>query len=509
MSELIELLTTDEMADADCAAVRAGVPSLTLMEVAGRCVAEAAERILEPRSGRRVLILCGPGNDGGDGFVAARILRQRGYRVEVSLLGDLSRLKGDAKVIAERWDGGLTDVCAQTFADADLIIDALFGAGLSRALTGEAAELIELANVASAPVLAVDVPSGLDAATGLTTGPAISASHTMTFFRLKPGHLLYPGRALCGQTDLADIGIPQVVLDEIKPDTYYNVPSLWSDVLPVPRSDGHKYKRGHAVVVSGPALSTGAARLGARGALRVGADLVTVASPGDAVLVNAAHLTAIMLAKLSEQRTLDDLFQGKRFNSVLIGPGAGVTDTTKGHVLDVLRSGAAATLDADALRVFKDEPHELFLAIQELPDRPVVLTPHEGEFSRLFDADDRPKLERVRSAARQSGAVVVLKGPDTVVAAPEGRAAINANAPPWLATAGSGDVLGGFITGLLAQGMPVWQAASAGVWMHGACAAAFGAALIAEDIPEMVPQVLRELLRDNPSSTGDKRGERF
>ena len=509
MSEPVELLTTEEMAEADLLAVRVGVPSLKLMEVAGQCVADAAERILDKRSGGRVLILCGPGNNGGDGFVAARILHQRGYRVEVTLLGELTRLKGDAKVMAERWLGGFTDACAQSFADADLIIDALFGAGLSRALSGRVAELVELTNAASAPVLAVDVPSGLDGTTGLTSGPVVSASHTVTFFRRKPGHLLFPGRDLCGQTDLADIGIPATVLDEIAPNTYHNVPALWLDLLPVPRSDGHKYGRGHAVVVSGPAFSTGAARLGARGALRVGAGLVTVASPGDAALVNAAHLTAIMLTKLSERRSLAELLQDKRLNSVLVGPGAGVTDTTKSLVLDVLRSGAATTLDADALTVFKDAPQELFSAIQELPDRAVVLTPHEGEFGRLFGSSDRPRLVRARNAARQSGAVIVLKGPDTVVAAPDGCAAINANAPPWLATAGSGDVLGGFIAGLLAQGMPKWQAACAGVWMHGACAAAFGAGLIAEDIPEMVPRVLQKLLRDNAPSAGDKFGKRF
>lgn len=257
------------------------------------------------------------------------------------------------------------------------------------------------------------------------------------------------------------------------------------------------------MVVSGPALATGAGRLSARAALRIGAGLVTVATPADAALVNAAHLTAIMIAKLSGETDLGQLLDDKRLNSVLIGPGAGVNEDTKRRALEALGSGAAVTLDADALTVFEGCEADLFTAIGRLPDRSVVLTPHEGEFARLFGTDDRPRLARARGAAERSGAVVVLKGPDTVIAGPDGRAAINANAPPWLATAGSGDVLAGFVTGLLAQSMPAWDAACAAVWVHGACAQDFGPGLIAEDIPECVPQVLRQLLRDIETVTGD------
>ncbi|MEM8976238.1 MAG: NAD(P)H-hydrate epimerase, partial [Pseudomonadota bacterium] len=318
MMEPIELLSTEQMAQADQAAVNAGVTSLTLMENAGLAIADAADKLLHAIAGQRVLILCGPGNNGGDGFVAARLLKQRGFAVSVVLLGDVARLKGDARTMAERWDGGFCTFASSPLADFDIIVDALFGAGLSRQLSGEAAAIVSAVNDATVPVLAVDVPSGVDGSSGQTLGPVIRADQTVTFFRLKPGHLLYPGRAQCGVTELVDIGIPQTVLDDIAPLTFHNSPALWSGDWPVPKADGHKYGRGHVVVVSGPALSTGAARLGARGALRIGAGLVTVASPANAALVNATQLTAIMNAKLSQRREIAELLEDKRFNAVLI-----------------------------------------------------------------------------------------------------------------------------------------------------------------------------------------------
>ncbi len=509
MLEPIELMTTEEMAQADAAAVRLGVPSLVLMENAGLAITNAADGMLAHAVGARIIVLCGPGNNGGDGFVAARLLKQRGFQVEVALLGDVQRLTGDARDMAGKWDGGFVDFDASTLPDYNLIVDALFGAGLTRPLDGQAAAWVAKVNAAMVPVLAVDVPSGIDGSDGRVLGTSIKADRSMTFFRLKPGHLLYPGRAQCGQVELADIGIPAVVLDEIAPSAFRNGPSLWAGAWPLPQTDGHKYLRGHAVVVSGPALSTGAARLAARGALRIGAGLVTVASPASAALVNATHLTAIMNAKLAGAHDLAKLLDDKRLNAVLIGPGAGVGEATKRHVQDALASDAACVLDADALTVFAGNGMDLFSAIRSRPQRPVVLTPHEGEFSRLFGRDERPRPERVRAAAQRSGAVVLLKGPDTVVAHPDGRFAINCNAPPWLATAGSGDVLAGFVTGLLAQGMPPWDAACAAVWVHGACADQFGPGLIAEDIPEVVPRVLQQLLPDIAGLAGDNRGPRF
>jgi ADP-dependent NAD(P)H-hydrate dehydratase / NAD(P)H-hydrate epimerase len=489
----VELLTTDEMGRADRLAEAAGVPSLALMENAGRAVAHAALRMAG--AGARVAVLCGPGNNGGDGFVAARHLRDAGLDVQLALLGTADRLKGDAADMAQSWGQPIVPLTRGIIDGVQLVIDALFGAGIARPISGVAAEVIAALNASDVPVLAIDVPSGLDGTTGQAQGPVIVASRTVTFFRRKPGHLLMPGRSLCGEVTVADIGIPSSVLGAIGSRAWANAPDLWRAHFPWPKLDGHKYGRGHAVAVSGPAAHTGAARMGARGALRIGAGLVTVASPPDALEVNAAHLTAIMLLAFDGPDGLARILADRRKNAILLGPALGVGDPTRRLVYTALASGAATVLDADALTSFADDAPSLFEAIKSNAARGVVLTPHEGEFQRLFpDLGEASKLERARVAAQRSGAIMVLKGPDTVIAAPDARAAINDNAPPWLATAGAGDVLGGFIAGLLAQGMPAFEAACAGVWLHGAAAAAFGPGLIAEDLPEQLPAVLRGLV---------------
>lgn len=492
-SDDLVLLTNAQMGRADQLAVAAGVPSLTLMDNAGRFVAREARAALG--SGRRVVVLCGPGNNGGDGFVAARYLQEGGADVRLGLLCEVGALKGDAATMAQRWSGEIERLSPDLIKGADLVIDALFGAGLARPITGIAAEIIVALNDSAVPVVAVDVPSGLNGSTGEALGPVVEATRTVTFFRRKPGHLLMPGRALCGPVAVGDIGTPDAVLAEIDAKTWANAPGLWCASYPWPKLEGHKYSRGHALVVSGPAAHTGAARMGARGALRAGAGLVTVASPPDAVAINAAHLTAIMLLEFEGAAGLSAILADKRKNAVLLGPALGVCAGTRQLVDAVLASGAATVLDADALTSFAEDPSALFEVIGASADRSVVLTPHEGEFHRLFgDIGGEGKLDRARAAALRSGAILVLKGADTVIASPDGRAAINENAPPWLATAGAGDVLGGVITGLLAQGMPGFEAACAGVWLHGAAAGAFGPGLIAEDIPEMIPLVLRALV---------------
>jgi ADP-dependent NAD(P)H-hydrate dehydratase / NAD(P)H-hydrate epimerase len=514
-----EVLTAAETGRADALAAAQGVPGLALMENAGRAVAEAAVAVA-PGAGAVIAIVCGPGNNGGDGFVAARLLREQGYQVRLGLLGSRQALKGDAAAMALRWGEPVAPLDTATLAGADLIIDALFGAGLSRPLEGMAADVVAAINASGAPIVAVDVPSGLDGTTGASSGPVVQATGTVTFFRLKPGHLLLPGRELCGKVLLADIGIPERVLQEIGPRAFVNRPALWRSTYPWPRTGGHKYTRGHAVVVSGPADSTGAARLGARGALRVGAGLVTIVGSVTATAVNATHLTAIMIKGVGGDAALAEFLRDVRRNTALIGPGAGVGAGTAATVATVLASPAAAVLDADALTSFAPgeaeqpvraagfgfvvrgaepgpTPDRLFSAIKTRK-APVVLTPHEGEFKRLFGDKIGPstgsKLERTRRAAEASSAVVILKGPDTVIASPDGRAAINDNAPPWLATAGSGDVLAGLVTGLLAQRMPAFEAACAAAWLHGECAKRVGVGLIAEDLPEALPQVLQALL---------------
>ena len=484
-----ELLTVKQAAEADRLAEAAGVASLTLMENAGRGVADAVMR----HGPRNVLVLCGPGNNGGDGLCAARHLKQRGCHVVVQSLAPAG-WKGDAAEMATRWDGAIEAPIADNLRDSSIIVDALFGAGLSRPLDGLAAEIVRGINSSSLPVIAADAPSGLHGDLGRplegADGLCVKATETVTFFRAKPGHLLMPGREFCGRLTIADIGIPARVLEHIHPQAFANGPDLWRSRFPVPRAGGHKYDRGHVVVVSGPMSGTGAARLGARGALRAGAGLVSVASPPDAVGVNAAQLTAIMVKPFDGPKGLSALLSDRRLNAVAVGPGCGVGANTQDLVAAVLASGAAAVLDADALTSYSDDPSLLFRQLHD----DCVLTPHRGEFERVFPGcftTAGTKLDAARAAAAKAGCVVLLKGADTVVAAPSGEAAINSNAPPYLATAGAGDVLTGIIAGLLAQGMNAFDAANAAVWLQGEAARLFGPGLIAEDIPEQIPAVLR------------------
>ncbi len=489
---MIELLTTAAMAEADRRTIAGGVAGIALMENAGRSVADAVTARHPPGLG--VAVVAGPGNNGGDGFVAARFLAERGYRVRVLLVGDPNRLKDDAALAAQRWQGPTAAAAPAALMPADIVIDAVFGAGLDRPVEGVARAMIEAMNAAPC-VYAVDLPSGINGTTGAVMGLAVNATETVTFFRRKIGHVLLPGRLHCGNVRIADIGIAASVLDQIKPRIAINAPNLWAKSFPLPRVDGHKYARGHAVVVSGGVSSTGAARLAARGALRAGAGLVTIASPREALAVNAAASLAVMVRPVDGADELTSFLDDPRRNVVLLGPGGGVGQPMRDLVLAALKGERAVVLDADALTSFADELQALCAAIRTR-GKATLMTPHEGEFSRLFKilGDEAPsKLERARWAAQTTGAVVLLKGPDTVVAAPDGRAAIADNAPPWLATAGSGDVLAGIAAGCLAQGMPGFEAAAAAVWLHGEAGSAAGPGLIAEDLPEVMPGIYRRL----------------
>jgi ADP-dependent NAD(P)H-hydrate dehydratase / NAD(P)H-hydrate epimerase len=494
---MIELLSNAEMGEADRLTIAGGVAGLTLMENAGRAVAQAVSA--RQSHGSRVVVLAGPGNNGGDGFVAARLLVEQGYAVKALLAGALDKLTGDAAAAAKAWDRGIAPANPDELAGADIVIDALFGAGLDRPVSGSAQAMIEAVNAQTAPVIAVDLPSGINGTTGAVMGTAINAEQTVTFFRKKVGHVLMPGRAHCGDVSVIPIGIPDTVLARISPRNFENLAALWRGKFRAPRAEGHKYDRGHAVVVSGPSWSTGAARLAARGALRAGAGLVTIASPREALAVNAATNLAIMVRPVDGAAELARFLGDPRLNALAIGPGLGVSEATCELVLAALDGQRAVVLDADAITSFTQSPRQLAAAIKDRSEKATILTPHEGEFSRYFHALDvntkaGSKLERARLAAALMGAVVVLKGPDTVVAAPDGRASIATNAPAFLATAGAGDVLTGITAGLAAQGMPAFEAASAAVWLHGEAACAFGIGLIAEDLPEQLPKVYRRLL---------------
>ncbi len=504
---MIELLTNAEMAQADRLAIAGGVAGIALMENAGRAVAEAVTRDY-PRNAPPVCVVAGPGNNGGDGLVAARVLAERGYPVHALLFGDRGLLHGDAAIAAERWTGPTALATPDALADCGLIVDALFGAGLDRPIEGPAAALIAAMNATAVPVVAVDLPSGINGSSGAIMGVAVNATETVTFFRRKPGHVLMPGRMHCGPVTVVDIGIPSEVLKRIHPQIFVNGPELWGRAFPIPAVSAHKYARGHAVVMSGGLASTGAARLAARGALRAGAGLVTIATPREALAVNAAANEAVMVRPVDVIGELTLLLSDPRLNAIVLGPGGGVGPQMRELVLGALQGQRGVVLDADALTSFSAAPETLFSAIQaraseNFPQvsREIVLTPHEGEFNRLFVkhikiSEIASKIERARAAAQVAGAVVLLKGPDTTVAAPDGRVAIANNAPPWLATAGSGDVLAGMVAGLLAQGMPAYEAASAAVWLHGEAGNEAGPGLISEDLPEALPAVYRRLFAE-------------
>ena len=468
------------MTGADRAAVEHGVASFDLMERAGEAVVQAVITKFPPRP---TVVLAGPGNNGGDGYVVARRLRALGWPVRVEALGASKTTDGGRA--AELW-GAPVGSLTERVAEGDLVIDALFGAGLDRPLTGEAARLARSLQRSPERVIAVDVPSGVAGDTGRPLGGvSFQAALTVTFHRRKPAHALEPGRALCGEIVVADIG-----LRPTPTRLFENTTELWLTRFPWPGVTAYKHTRGRLIVVSGEAWNTGAARLAARGALRIGAGLVTLYSPADALMTNAAHLEAVMLQPF--ETDLDLEAAASNVEAVVIGPAAGVTEATLSNVLALARTGAALVLDADALSVFRDDPHELFSVL----DRDDVLTPHLGEFNRIFPGSLERAPERIsatRAAAAQAQAVVLLKGPDTVIAAPDGRAAVNLNGAPWLATAGSGDVLAGFIGGLIAQGMESFEAACAGVWVHAACAESFGPGLISEDLPDLTPAVLKRL----------------
>src|SRR4051794_22391113 len=491
----MEVLTNAEMQRADQLSIAAGTPGFKLMLSAGQAVAEAAHALVEEGP---ILVVAGPGNNGGDGFVAAAELAAQGREVSVVLMCERDALKGDAASAVKGWKYPVLPFNAQAIGRPALIIDALFGAGLSRQIGGEAFDVIEAINATGVPVLAVDLPSGVNGTSAAVMGTAVRATETVTFFRKKPAHLLMPGRLHCGRVRVADIGIDPQVLSEIAPQTFENMPAIWQHAFPVPHIDGHKFARGHVVAVSGGIAATGAARLAARAALRAGAGLVTLASPRDALAVNAAALTAVMVRGVDTPIEFAELLEDKRFNTCMIGPGAGVGERTRDLVHTALAAKRHLVLDADALTSFADAPERLFEQIRAERQADVVLTPHEGEFPRVFSDlsnkhPGRSKLERVRDAAVRSGAVVLLKGPDTTVGAPDGRATTATNAPPWLATAGAGDVLAGIIAGLLAQGVPAFEAASMGVWMHGEAGRSAGPGLISEDLTETLPAVFRHV----------------
>ena len=473
------LVTPAAMGAIDTAATQSGLDGFALMQAAGAHV--AAVFLAEYPGALRAVVLCGPGNNGGDGYVAARLLLQSG--VDVVRHGSAPRPGGDAATAFEACPGPIAPLGDWRPLPGDVIVDALFGAGLDRPVGAEVADVIARAHAADTPVIAVDLPSGLSGRTGVATGACFAAAHTVTFAALKPGHLLMPGRALCGRVHLCDIGIPARLIRSAE-TLWRNHAGLYRDHLPVQSAASHKYSRGHLAVFSGPLIAGGASRLAAMAGHRAGAGLVTIASPPGAVLAQAAHLTALMQRVVATETDLADWLEDRRLSGFVIGPGFGDLEKARAFVSLLATKGRPVVLDADGLTAFS--PDDGALAKMFAGETRLVITPHEGEFRRLFPAlaEDSAlsKIDRARAAARLLNAVVVYKGADSVIAAPDGRCAVNADAPPWLATAGSGDVLAGFVGGLLAQGMPAFEAACAGVALHGQAAERAGRGMTAEDL---------------------------
>ncbi len=494
MPDDVGLYRIAQMRAADDGAIAAGVPGIELMENAGAAVAEVIKEAFSPI---KTMVLAGPGNNGGDGFVVARLLALAGWPVEVALLGDPGQLKGDAAIARDRWQGKTTTLEPDVLDGAGLVVDALFGAGLTRPIGGTTAAVLSVIEENSIPLVAVDTPSGIHGDTGAVCGTsamlgmAPKAEITVTFHRAKPGHFLLPGREHVGRLVVADIGIPDAVDRSLDIDLFANRPRLWSGQFPYREIAGHKYDHGHALVLGGGMASSGAARLAARATLRAGAGLVTVLCPASALPVYAASLTAVMVRPFTDgdERFAEELAD-RRKNAILLGPGSGVGEKLCVKVEASLDAGKAVVLDADALTSFVDAPERLFEGIRR--NGHVLLTPHDGEFSRLFGVEG-DKLTRAKKAAALSGATVLLKGADTVVASPDGRASILTEAPPTLATAGSGDVLAGIALALIAQSMPIFEAASAAAWLHAEAAKAFGPGLIAEDLDGLLPLILTRL----------------
>ena len=482
MGEGLEILTTAETAAADKAAIAAGTPGRTLMERAGQAVAAAIQARWSPRP---VAVLCGPGNNGGDGFVIARLLARAAWPVRLTLVGEREALRGDAALAAADWAGETHALRSGALDEGELIVDALFGAGLSKPLAPEVRAVLEAAETRGLPIVAVDLPSGLPGDSGKPLDYAPRCALTVTFHRKKPAHVLEPGRSLCGEVVVADIGLaaPQGAI------LFENGPGLWLDRFPWPQPNSHKHSRGRLGVVSGKIYDTGAARLAARAGLRL-AGTVRMFCPTEAAPIVASHLEAVMLKAFDTAEELEG--HAGEMHAVVFGPAAGLDEITVARLEALARTEAALLLDADALTIFKDRADDLFALV----DGRDVLTPHTGEFERIFPGvlEGSPeKITAAREAAKRAGCVVLLKGSDTVIAAPDGRAAVNSGGTPWLATAGSGDVLAGVIGGLLAGRMDAFDAACAGAWIHARAGAAFGPGLTAEDLPDLIPEVLCEL----------------
>ncbi len=461
-----ELLSPDQMGQADKLTIEAGVPGIDLMEVAGAAVADVAVR--EFPDAQKILVVSGTGNNAGDGFIAARILAQSGLHVDIHIVGDEDRVRGDAALAKKMLPMIVATVADLSLDQYDLIIDAIFGAGLDRDVHGSAASVIEAINASDVPVLAVDLPSGIDGATGSVRGVAIKANATVTFFRKKPGHILFPGLEYCGRVFLHQIGIQPSVLELTGVTAFINQSEIWQSVFPKRTTSHNKFNRGHVLVLAGSESMSGAPHRVAGAALKAGAGLVTIAGSNDDLSVNPNQLSSIIPQKAETTVELMNILSDIRFDCIVMGSGLTSDKIPSSSILRILSEHRKTVLDAGALVTFEVDVNSIFSVIKANLE-PVILVLDEGEFSKLFTRERhiKSKISRAQLMAKRSGATVVLKGPDTVVASPSGIACVSDNTPTQFAGVESNDELLGIIAGLMAQSMPAYEAAAAAVWMHG------------------------------------------
>ncbi|MCB2055474.1 MAG: NAD(P)H-hydrate dehydratase [Geminicoccaceae bacterium] len=467
------LLSNAHAASIDAAVIEAGTPGTVLMEHAGRAVTREITRRFAPG---RCIVLCGPGNNGGDGWVVARRLHSAGWPAVCATDPSWSPT-GDAGAARRRYDGPVVDLHAVRPQEFDLAIDALFGAGLTRPLDEPVTGALRALESAGTPIVAVDVPSGVDGTNGDVLGFAPHAALTITFGSLKIAHALAPARAYCGDVVCRAIGIARRHYDALQDCPLHDQPAIWLDAWPEDRAQDNKYDRGHVVVLGGPTSMTGAACMAARAAEHAGAGLVTIACDAASLPIYAAKLSSIMTHPLDTAEARDVFLADRRIAAFVVGPGAGVTAHTADALAAMLKTRKPIVVDADALTVIAQDRERLMPLLHDA----CVLTPHEGEFARVF-AQEGTRLDRARRAAAEAACVLVLKGGDTLITAADGRLLINTSAPSTLAKAGTGDVLAGTIGGLLARGMPSLEAAGAGVWLHAASARHRGTLASATDL---------------------------
>lgn len=495
---MINLFTSKEVKNLDELSVKHGVSLSELMENAGKASFEVIIDKIIPsllNFNNRITVLCGPGNNGGDGFVIAKKLIEKNFDVKVCSPFNKTYFNSIALEKLEMSDFDLLEASQDLFKNSDLIIDALFGIGLNRDIDKKLIDLIDSINKEKNYVVSIDIPSGLETDTGEKKPNSINANHTITFQSPKPCHFLLPGKINTGELSVVDIGIPKKIFKEVKKSSniFLNTSDLWKNHFPWPKEHDHKYSRGHLLVQSGDQFSTGASRLASLSALRIGAGVVTLASSDEAALINASHLTSVMIKNINNISDFINFSKNRKVTSLLIGPGCGVTDYTKKLSLNIIELGLPAVLDADALSVFKDDPDELFSCIKKYNNN-VILTPHEGEFNRIFKDTKGSKLSVTRDAAKESGATIIYKGNDSVISNPEGLLAISDRSSPFLATAGSGDVLAGICAGLLSQGMDSFLAACAGQWFHKKIGEIPRPGMIADDMPGIIENFLPTVL---------------